>query len=107
MALTHHVIIQVAAQRVGIKTFSNYVVLGDDVVIADNAVASSYKALLKELDMPYSFEKTHTSSQLYEFAKRWVYHGTEITGYSVGGLLSVWNKYPLLVNFVMNQADHG
>lgn len=63
-------------------------VLGDDLVIANDLVANAYKALISSLDMPYSPEKTHTSKDVYEFAKRWVYQGEEITGFSIGGLLS-------------------
>jgi hypothetical protein len=50
--------------------FKSYVVLGDDVVIADSAVAESYKRLLSSLDMPYSSAKTHVSKDSFEFAKR-------------------------------------
>jgi len=71
MALTHHFIVQWAAHAVGHrKMFKAYVVLGDDVVIADSAVAESYKGLLSALDMPYSRAKTHESLDSFEFAKR-------------------------------------
>lgn len=113
MALSHHVIIQVAAQRVRLSgtyhrpVFNEYALLGDDVVIANDSVAREYKALLVTLDMPYSIAKTHTSKTTFEFAKRWFHKGTEVTGFSISGLLSVWKSYPLLHNFLENQQSHG
>jgi hypothetical protein len=62
MALTHHFIVQLAAYRVGHrKMFESYALLGDDLVLADPAVAESYKNLLSILDMPFSKAKTHES----------------------------------------------
>jgi len=108
MALTHHVIVRVAARRAG-KTvfFVNYALLGDDIVIACADVAREYKLLLSELDMPISEVKTHVSMDTYEFAKRWIHKGSEITGFAIGGLFSVWKRYPLLHNFLETQSHHG
>jgi len=50
--------------------FNSYVILGDDLVIADSNVAESYKGLLLELGMDYSAAKTHVSKDSFEFAKR-------------------------------------
>nr|ALD89125.1 RNA-dependent RNA polymerase [Rhizoctonia solani mitovirus 6] len=107
MALTHHVIVQVAALRAGLTRFWDYTLLGDDIVIAHAGVAEQYKALLSELDMPVSLAKTHVSQTTLEFAKRWIHNGTEITGFSIGGLVSVWKRYSLLQNFITTQHNHG
>jgi len=113
MALTHHIIVQVAAIRAGITRvnsrvpFRSYVLLGDDLRIDDDLVASEYKSLISTLGMPYSEEKTHTSKDGFEFAKRWFFRGEEVTGFAVSGLLSVWKSYPLLINFLDNQSSHG
>jgi hypothetical protein len=114
MALTHHVIVQVSALRAGLikginpnHRFKGYFLLGDDLRIDHDLVAKEYKNLISELGMPYSEAKTHTSIDGFEFAKRWFYQGTEITGFSVPGLLSVWKSYPLLLNFLDNQGSHG
>jgi len=107
MALTHHVLVRVAAMRVGIAHFTSYVILGDDIVIANAAVAQSYKALLSELDMPISEQKTHVSEDTFEFAKRWFHKGSEVTGFSVAGISSVWKRYSLLHNYLSTQRDHG
>jgi hypothetical protein len=47
LALTHHVIMQVAAFRAGWRhMFPYYVVLGDDIVIRDSRVAGEYRDLM-------------------------------------------------------------
>lgn len=58
MALTHHFIVRIAAIRAG-KTarFSDYFLLGDDLVIANDLVAQAYKELISKLGMPYSKEE--------------------------------------------------
>jgi len=49
LALTHHVIVQVAARRAGIgQWFSNYAILGDDIVIADPRVAPHYLNIMRD-----------------------------------------------------------
>jgi hypothetical protein len=108
MALTHHFSVQVAAFRCGHrKMFTSYALLGDDLVLADAAVAASYKVLLGIFDMPYSKAKTHESVDSWEFAKRWYIQRTEVTPFSISGLMSVQRSYPLLHNFLANQANHG
>jgi len=62
MAITHHYIVQLAALRSGHKRFfSKYVLLGDDIMIADKAVAESYLKLLSTLGIGVSESKTHVS----------------------------------------------
>lgn len=108
MALTHHVLVRVAARRAGKSVFfERYALLGDDIVIACSDVAREYKQLLSELDMPISDVKTHVSIDTYEFAKRWIHKGSEVTGFAIGGLFSVWKRYPLLHNFLDTQSHHG
>lgn len=87
--------------------FKDYALLGDDLVIANKEVGESYIHLISELGMDYSIEKTHKSSNFYEFAKRIVYNGIEVTGFAVGGLVNVYKSYPLLHNFLQTQESHG
>jgi ribosomal protein RSM22 (predicted rRNA methylase) len=72
MALTHHVLVKVAAIQIGKTHFWDYFLLGDDLVIMDDGVAQSYRRLLRAFDMPISEAKTYESSEFFEFAKRWV-----------------------------------
>lgn len=53
--------------------------LGDDIVIANPSLAKAYLEIMDELKVPISLAKTHVSKDMYEFAKRLVYKGTEIT----------------------------
>lgn len=83
MALTHHALVRYAALRAGTSSKGRYVILGDDIVIADSAIAKEYVTVMAELDVTISEAKTHTSQNLYEFAKRWVYKNQEITAFPV------------------------
>lgn len=86
--LCHHLIVHVAAKRAGKPGFfTNYMLLGDDIVIADCSVAKHYREIMTSLGVSISNEKTHVSKDTYEFAKRWIHQGIEITGAPIRGLL--------------------
>jgi len=71
MALTHHVIVQVAARRVGHKGYNRYALLGDDLVIADKSVADSYLVIAADLGVEINLSKSLISKAgVSEFAKR-------------------------------------
>jgi len=84
-ALWHHIIIEYCADKVGFKTFRDYSVLGDDVVIWNAAVANQYQKQMKFLGIPINQSKSvtgdSTRSQI-EFAKRHARDGEEISGIS-------------------------
>nr|QIJ70066.1 RNA-dependent RNA polymerase [Annperkins narna-like virus] len=107
MALTHHLLVQVSSIRGTGKSTKEYCLLGDDILIWNDSVATEYKKLLRELDMPISLVKTHQSSKLCEFAKRWLYNGKEISPFSLKGLIETWKRYPLLASFLQTQHNHG
>jgi hypothetical protein len=70
-ALSHHVLVHIAAMRCGKDPKSLYMILGDDIVIGEDNIAKSYIKLCQELDIQISSYKTHISNTMYEFAKRW------------------------------------
>jgi hypothetical protein len=70
MSLQHHSLVHYAAILVGVNPSGQYVLLGDDIVIANDQIAESYKAVLSELKVPISSMKTHKSKDICEFAKR-------------------------------------
>lgn len=107
MALTHHYIVRLAALKAHKKNFRDYCILGDDIVIADTDVANWYRRILSDLDMPISEQKTHESKYFYEFAKRYVYQGQEISPFQLSSFKSVYKRYYLLQNFLENQSLHG
>jgi hypothetical protein len=81
-ALSHHLIVLVAAYRSGFNpsTYSNYMLLGDDLVIGDDQVAFHYTQIMSSLGVAISPMKTHVSNDTYEFAKRWIHRGEEVSG---------------------------
>jgi len=92
MALTHHVIVQIAALRVGIDgLFRNYALLGDDIVIANKDVAMEYLTVMKQIGVGVNRLKSiESDSGVAEFAKRWVHpHLGEFSPIGARLLLSV------------------
>lgn len=57
MALTHHCIVRMAGVMVGISKFRNYLILGDDIVIANKLVAESYISIMEGLGVAISKPK--------------------------------------------------
>lgn len=77
MALVHHALVLYAAVLAGaiapskLLTFVDYMVLGDDIVIANEAVAKSYVSLMKALRIPLSLAKSHISDiGMFNFANQ-------------------------------------
>lgn len=70
LALTHHVLVRVAALKTGISHFTNYAILGDDVVIADDNVAKEYRILMESLGVSINDSKSLVSNHFSEFAKK-------------------------------------
>jgi len=73
LALTHHVIIQMAYQisHQNNAFFDKYAVLGDDVVIYDERTADRYLSLIRGFGVEINMSKSVISSNgTFEFAKR-------------------------------------
>lgn len=63
----------ISARRAGLSgslKHGCYQILGDDVVVTDDNVAIHYKQILNHLGVDISDAKSHTSRNMYEFAKR-------------------------------------
>lgn len=106
-SLTHHLIVYIAAKEAGFSSFDNYLLLGDDIVIADDKVAKVYLQILDTLGVEVSFAKTHRSKDFFEFAKRFVYRQVEYSPFPLAGLSSVVNKYYLLFEFMNQLGNRG
>jgi hypothetical protein len=107
LALTHHVIVRVAALRVGLHNFSGYCVLGDDIVIADKAVAASYSSILKSLGVEISLHKSLISDNgTCEFAKRVVGH-SEFTPVGASLLVLASRHWSYLPNLFIDLTNKG
>jgi hypothetical protein len=70
LALSHHVIVKIAACKVGIPNFIDYCILGDDIVIRNEKVADQYRTLMDVLGVSINMSKSIISSDFAEFAKR-------------------------------------
>ena len=108
LALTHHIIVQVAANRVGITNwFRDYAVLGDDIIIANDLVAQSYKALMNDLGVEINMTKSHHGN-VAEFAKRWIHPLLgELTPIGAGNILTVVRNARLMPNLIMDSFMKG
>lgn len=72
MALCHHVLVQLSyslAYPKSVKIFTDYALLGDDLVIRDKKVAESYKEVISSFGMEWSPSKSFEAEGLSEFAK--------------------------------------
>jgi hypothetical protein len=70
LALTHHVIVQIAAQRAKVpKSSLIYMILGDDGAMANKKVARYYKEIFSYLGMEINPIKGFEGTVL-EFAKQ-------------------------------------
>lgn len=103
LAITHHTMVRIAARRAGMKTFDLYLVLGDDLVIADTLVAEQYLKLAQEWCVDINLSKSVISRNgSLEFAKRFFYKYQDVSGlsfkemavayYDVRGLFQLLNR---------------
>jgi len=105
--LSHHMVVQYAAFQVGVYPFKDYILLGDDIVIANDKVAGKYREIMEQLGVDISSFKTHTSENTYEFAKRWFQDGVEITGIPLNSFITNIDKPFELFNSVFELYKRG
>jgi hypothetical protein len=99
--ITHHLVVSWAAHLCGTRDFTKYIILGDDIVINNDKIAQKYIGIMTRLGVDISEAKTHVSKNTYEFAKRWIHHGTEISGLPLGGILSNVNSFTTIINIIV------
>lgn len=105
LALTHHFIVQCASWRsktVPVGTwYSNYALLGDDLVVGDSAVKDEYLAILMSLGMEVNVHKSIISEtgRCLEFAKRTIYLGTDVSPIPLKEVASAQELLPALIQF--------
>lgn len=92
LALTHHYLLQHCSSMTN-KTlgwYENYEILGDDLVIFDHDVAKSYLELMKKIGLEINLSKSISSPNkpVFEFAKRTVVQGSNVSGLSIKQLIS-------------------
>lgn len=96
LALTHHLIVKLAAERAGIKNFLHYALLGDDIVINHDKVAEEYIKIMESLGVGINMSKSIVSPEIMEFAKRLVSPSFELSPLGSGNLLLVTRKVNMI-----------
>jgi hypothetical protein len=105
LALTHHFLVQAAAWHSGLISvgtlYTNYAVLGDDLVIGDKKVKDSYLMILKSLGMEVNISKSIMSDRGHalEFAKRTFFRGVDVSPFPLKELGSAQGLLPGLIQF--------
>jgi len=104
LALTHHLLVQVAAWESGYSVkewYSGYAVLGDDLVIFDPKVKDSYLRVLADLGVECGIAKSLLSynKSVVEFAKRTLYKGVDISPVPLSEFLSALYYLPDAISF--------
>nr|UJQ92591.1 MAG: putative RNA-dependent RNA polymerase [Mitoviridae sp.] len=99
LGLTHHIIVQEAAARMGILSFKDYVILGDDIVIANRLVASEYVNIMNRLGLevsPYKSISSEVEGRIHNVAN--ICRRTFIDGLEVS---------PIPTKLLANVAESG
>lgn len=96
LAITHHWIMQIAAQNVygsNIGWFTQYEILGDDLVIFDELVAQEYLRIMTGLGCEINLTKSINARNrpVFEFAKRTCLGTSIVSGISLGQLRAGWS----------------
>jgi len=107
-ALTHHFVMYACCRLIGQRWNSaRYVILGDDVLIGDSSLAEVYLAALSSLGVGVSRQKTYVSTDMCEFAKRYLFAGEEVTPFPVSSVTSNLGDVSLLVSALMGETRKG
>lgn len=74
MALTNHRVVKLAAAKFNLENFHDYLILGDDVVIAHDQVALEYQRIMTSMGVGIRLQKSIIPSPLQgtEFARKFV-----------------------------------
>jgi hypothetical protein len=92
LALLHHSLVQFAAFNAGHRSgwFSQYALLGDDLVIANTLVKDSYLKLMEDLGVKVNVSKSLLSpkGRALEFAKRFYLDNQNLSPISIKEILN-------------------
>jgi len=107
-AFAHHYLVYYSCKKVGADWKSlPYSLLGDDIVIGNEAVAETYMSLLSSLHVDYSPAKTHQSKDFYEFAKRIIYKKEEISPFPISAIFTATRSSDTLVTVLRDVRERG
>jgi hypothetical protein len=110
LALTHHLLVQFAATRVGALAntpwYEMYEILGDDIVIFDDRVAAEYQVIMSALGVDTNPSKSIPSPDrpVCEFAKRTSLGYHDVSGLSWKEFLQ-GNNLPGKINLALRLGE--
>lgn len=107
-ALAHHFVMFWCCEDLGIRwSKAKYVILGDDVLIGDHRLGELYQTRVLSLGIGISKQKTYTSTEVCEFAKRYLYRGEEVSPFPVSSVIENLGDVSLLVSAIAGEARKG
>lgn len=90
LALVHHYLVYLSAYRVKISSFKDYLILGDDIVIANKKVAEEYLRVCKDYGITISLPKSFISSEgFFQFAAQDILKGVNLSPISLREVISI------------------
>lgn len=114
MAITHHIIVRLAAVLAGINPRTlKYMILGDDVVIANKKAAQEYTNIIAILGVGLSIQKSVVPVgphiHALEFASKFLVNGVNISPMPAGLVLegSLSAVLLLLTDFLKRAAEYS
>lgn len=106
--ISHHYVIYYCCRKLNINWHTaKYCMLGDDIVIGDERLATLYIEVMTELGVEINMAKTHKSKYFCEFAKRLILHGEEITPFPISSLKESQKYYYTLVALFVDLETKG
>nr|QQP18722.2 RNA-dependent RNA polymerase [Soybean thrips mito-like virus 2] len=117
LALTHHAVVRLSASIIGLHKFSDYLILGDDIVIIREEVSAQYIKIMTRLGVKISLNKTVKPCIGWgaEFASKLVYENelgivVNITPLPLGPILeggtsSLFKMYQRLLSLALSTME--
>jgi hypothetical protein len=107
--LCHHLVVRFSAFKAGFDPvkFSDYVILGDDIVIANSLAAEQYEKIIRSLGVGISREKSLVSIDSFEIAKRYYNEGKELTPFPLASIIENRSSVAALWSTTLVARERG
>lgn len=107
-ALSHHFVVFWCCEELNIRwSTAKYVILGDDILIGDDRLGELYRTKILSLGVEISEQKSFTSTEVCEFAKRYIFRGEEVSPFPLSSVQNNLGDVSLLVASVMGEERKG